>query len=363
MFTMKRYNKPDFSKECFKLAPNAKIEAVAIKGVAPENFHATSVYPEYYKASDCWILPENARMDCVPVLTDEKHIAVKEFRNLEVGDLVIIGRTENCSEGIYLHSNGFIDENKERDVFSFRSGRSRETTFSKDYENLYNLLKYEKEHGNIVWVLGPAVVFDFKSREAMASLIDNGYAHVIFGGNAVATHDLEGALFSTTLGQDIWHQDSKSNGHYHHLEVINKVRKAGSIEQFIEEYNIQDGIMHACVKNNIDYVLAGSIRDDGPLSGVISDVYEAQDQMRNHIINATTVIGLATQLHTIATGNMTPTYTIKDGEVRPVFIYAVDVSEFVLNKLRDRGTLEVTTIVANIQDFLFKLNNKLVSDK
>jgi lysine-ketoglutarate reductase/saccharopine dehydrogenase-like protein (TIGR00300 family) len=363
MFTMAKYNKPDFSKECFLLAPNAKIKPVTKKGVAPENFHATSVYPEYYKINDCWILPENARMDCVPVVIDEKYIVVKEFRNLEIGDQAIVGRRDDGSEGIFLHCNGFVNENKEKDVFSFRSGRSRETTFSKDYENLYDLLKYEKEHGNIVWVLGPAVVFDFKSRAAMASLIDNGYAHTIFGGNAVATHDLEGALFNTALGQDIWDQDSKPNGHYHHLDVINKVRKAGSIEKFIEEYNIKDGIMHACVKNNVNYVLAGSIRDDGPLSGVISDVYEAQDQMRNHIKDATTVIGLATQLHTIATGNMTPTYTIKDGEVRPVFIYAVDVSEFVLNKLRDRGTLEVTTIVANIQDFMFKLNNKLISDK
>jgi lysine-ketoglutarate reductase/saccharopine dehydrogenase-like protein (TIGR00300 family) len=363
MFTMARYNKPDFSKESFKLAPDVRVESVAKKGVAPDNFHATSVYPEYYKVNGCWILPDNARMDCVPVLIDEKHIVVKEFRNLEVGDRAIVGRKEDGSEGIFLHCNGFVNECIEKEAFSFRSGRSRETTFSKDYENLYNLLKYEKEHGNIVWVLGPAVVFDFKSREAMASLIDKGYADVIFGGNAVATHDLEGALFNTALGQDIWHQDSKPNGHYHHLEVINKVRKAGSIENFIEEYNIKDGIMHACVKNSVDYVLAGSIRDDGPLSGVISDVYEAQDQMRKHIRNATTVIGLATQLHTIATGNMTPTYTIKDGEVRPVFIYAVDVSEFVLNKLRDRGTLEVTTIVANIQDFLFKLNNELVSDK
>jgi hypothetical protein len=195
----------------------------------------------------------------------------------------------------------------------------------------------------------------------MASLIDNGYAHAVFGGNAVATHDLEGALFNTALGQDIWSQDSMPNGHYHHLEVINKVRRAGSIEKFIEQYNVKGGIMHACVKNNVSFVLAGSIRDDGPLSDVISDVYEAQNQMRRHIKNATTVIGLATQLHTIATGNMTPSYTVRDGEVRPVFIYAVDVSEFVLNKLRDRGTLEVTTIVSNTQDFLYKLNNRLVS--
>lgn len=363
MFKLPMYKKPDFSMECFKTAPDAKVKEVVIRGVAPDNYHATSVYPEYFKVQGNWILPENTRMDCVSVLLDEGSIAVKEFRKLEVGDKVVVGRTEDGSEGIYLHNSGFQNESREKDAFSFRSGRSRETTFSKDYENLYELLEYEKEHGNIVWVLGPAVVFDSRSRTAMASLIDNGYAHAVFGGNAVATHDLEGALFNTALGQDIWSQASKPNGHYHHLEVINKVREAGSIERFIKEYNIKDGVMHACINNNVDFVLAGSIRDDGPLPCVLSDVYEAQDNMRRHIKNATTVIGLATQLHTIATGNMTPAYTVEAGEVRPVFIYAVDVSEFVLNKLRDRGTLEVTTIVANIQDFLYKLNDRLIINK
>lgn len=363
MFKMPVYKKPDFSSERFKSAPNARVETVSIKGVAPDNYHATSLYPEYYKINDNWILPRETRMDCVPVLVDDNNIEIKEFRNLEVGDRVILGRCDDGSEGIYLYNGGFSEENKERDVFSFRAGRSRETTFSKDYEKLCQLLEHEKDHGNIVWVLGPAVVFDSKSREAMAALIDKGYAHAVFGGNAVATHDLEGAMFNTALGQDIWHQDSKPNGHYHHLEVINKVRRAGSIEKFIEDHNVKDGVIHACVKNNVPYVLAGSIRDDGPLAGVISDVYEAQEQMRKHIKKATTVIGLATMLHTIATGNMTPAYTIKNDEVRPVFIYAIDSSEFVLNKLQDRGSLEVTTIVSNIQDFLFKLNVQLIQGK
>lgn len=363
MFKMPVYKKPDFSEERFKLAPDAKVESVKIKGVAPDHYHATSLYPEYFKINNNWILPEQTRMDCVPVLADDKHIEVKEFRNLEVGDKVILGRSDDGSEGIFLYNEGFLEECRKKDAFSFRAGRSRETTFSRDYENLCDLLEYEKDYGRIVWVLGPAVVFDKKARAAMASLIDNGYAHAVFGGNAVATHDLEGALFNTALGQDIWSQESKPNGHYHHLEIINKVRKSGSIEKFIGEYNVKDGVVHSCVKNNVPYVLAGSIRDDGPLTGVISDVYEAQEQMRYHIKNATTVIGLATMLHTIATGNLTPSYTVRNGEVRPVFIYAVDASEFVLNKLRDRGTLEVTTMVSNVQDFLFKLSIQLIQNK
>lgn len=363
MLNIPKYKKPDFDKEEFRLAPNAKIEKVIRKGVAPEGYHATSVYPEYFKINGQWILAEESRMDCVPVLCSGNRIKIKEFRNLDIGDQVILGRTEDGREGIYLHQTGFLEEDKEKDVFSFRSGRSRETAFSVDYEKLSNLLKHERENGYIIWVLGPAVVFDARARALMEELINRGYVDAVFGGNAVATHDIEGALFNTALGQDIYYQDSKHNGHYHHLDAINKVRRSGSIEKFIEENNVKDGLLYSCVKNKVPFVLAGSIRDDGPLPDVFSSVYDAQDEKRRHTGKATTIICLATQLHTIATGNLTPSYRVINGEVRPVFLYAIDVSEFVLNKLRDRGTLEATTIVSNVQDFLFKLNSLLVEDK
>ncbi|MCT4618193.1 MAG: hypothetical protein N4A62_02260 [Marinisporobacter sp.] len=360
MFKMPKYNHPDFEKKNFQVAPNVKVEKVTKDGVAPENYHVTSMYPEYFKINGKWILATESRMDCVPVIVENGKIEMKEFRNLKVGDGVIIGRTEDGSEGIYLYANGFSEEEKEGDVFAFRSGRSRETAYTKDYEELFELLKHEKENGYIVWVLGPAVSFDYSSRKSMADLIENGYAHAVLAGNAVATHDIEGALFGTALGQDIYNQDSKPNGHYHHLDAINRAKKAGSLEKLVENGDVKNGIVHACIKNHVPMVLAGSIRDDGPLPSVIGNVYDSQEMMRSHARRATTVICLATQLHTIATGNVTPSFTVVDGEVRPVYIYAVDVSEFVLNKLRDRGTLQGKTIVANIQDFLGKLRDKLV---
>ncbi|QXM05412.1 hypothetical protein [Crassaminicella indica] len=360
MFKIPKYKHPDFNKELFLAAPDVKIKRVIKDGVAPNNYHVTSMYPEYFKVNGRWILATESRMDCVPVIIDDETIEMKEFRNLKVGDQVIIGRTEDGSEGIYLHVNGFMEEEKEGDVFAFRTGRSRETAFTKDYEELVELLKYEKENGYIVWVLGPAVSFDYSSRKSMADLINEGYAHAILAGNAVATHDIEGALFGTALGQDIYNQDSKPNGHYHHLDAINKAREMGSLQRLVENGDVKNGIVHACIKNDVPMVLAGSIRDDGPLPNVYSDVYDAQEAMRSHAKRATTVICLATQLHTIATGNVTPSYTVVDGEVRPVYIYAVDVSEFVLNKLRDRGTLQGKTIVANIQDFLGKLRDRLI---
>ena len=172
-------------------------------------------------------------------------------------------------------------------------------------------------------------------------------------GNALATHDLEGSMFHTALGQDIYTQKSQPNGHYNHLDVINRVRKSGSIAQFIDDYHIDNGIMYSCVKHDVPFVLTGSIRDDGPLPEVIGNAYEGQTAMRNMVRKSTTVICLATMLHTIATGNMTPSYRVlEDGTIRPVFLYTVDADEFVVNKLLDRGSLAATTIVTNVQDFI-----------
>ncbi len=238
----------------------------------------------------------------------------------------------------------------------FRQGRSRETSYAKDYDRLVELLRHEKEHGNIVWVMGPAFAFDDGARKAMQALIDNGYCHGLLAGNALGTHDLEGALLHTALGQDIYTQQSQPNGHYNHLDVLNKVRRCGSIPKFIEEYHIDNGIIYGCVKNHVPFVLTGSIRDDGPLPEVYANAYEGASAMRELVRKSTTVICLATMLHTIATGNMTPSFRVMpDGSIRPVYLYAVDAAEFVVNKLLDRGSLSATTMVTNVQDFIGKV--------
>jgi len=362
MMDMPKYTAPDFSQERFANSPDVRTAEVTESGIAPDNYHATSMYPEYYKIGGQWRLIEQTRMDCVPVIraaAADITVEAAEFRRLKPGDRVILGRSDDGTEGIYLHDKGFLPDTRGFDAFAFRCGRTRETSFQRDYENLAGLLRHDRTEGHIVWVLGPAAVFSSDSRKAMEFIIDNGYAHAVFGGNAVATHDLEGAMFNTALGQDIVTGENMHNGHYHHLDAINAANKAGSIPEAVSAYGLRDGVICACVRNGVPFVLAGSLRDDGPLNGVISCMPEAQDAMRAQTKRATAVICLATQLHTIATGNMTPSYAVRNGEIRPVFIYAVDVSEFALNKLRDRGTLEVTTIVANIQDFLFKLTDML----
>lgn len=353
-FKIPEYHHPDFTKPQFMDAPDVDFTVVEKDGVAPDNFHSTSMYPEYFKIGGKWILAEESRMDSSVVICDDGHLAVVENRNLRQGDKVILGRSENCEEGIYMHCNGFVEEGSQLDdKFVFRQGRSRETSYARDYDNLFELLRHEKEFGNIVWVMGPAFSFDYDAREAMSALIRNGYAHGLMAGNALATHDLEGALLHTALGQDIYTQVSQPNGHYNHLDVINKVRRSGSIPQFIEDYNIDNGIIYSCVKHDVPFVLTGSIRDDGPMPEVIGDAYEGQGAMRDLVKNATCVICLATMLHTIATGNMTPSFRVlPDGTIRPVYLYTVDADEFVVNKLLDRGSLSATTIVTNVQDFI-----------
>ncbi len=353
MFQMPVYHKPDFTELQFTEAPDVKIQAADTDGVVPEYFHSTSMYPEYFKINGEWKLAQESRMDACVILRENGILDVVEPRNVKKGDKVILGRSENCEEGIFMHVNGFEEEDKSSgDNFAFRSGRSRETAFSRDYDQLYELLKYEKEHGNVVWVMGPAFSFDADARRAMQKLVENGYVNGILAGNALATHDLEGAHLRTALGQNIYTQKSVPNGHYNHLDVINRVRKSGSIPQFIEDYNISDGIIYSCVKNHVPFVLTSSIRDDGPLPEVIASAYEGQSRMRDVVRKATTVLCLATQLHTIATGNMTPSFRVINGEVRPLYIYSIDISEFVTNKLHDRGSLSAVTMITNVQDFI-----------
>lgn len=351
-FVLPAYHAPDFAAIS---GPDARWAPAPGDGVAPEGYHALSIYPEYFKINGQWRLCEESRMDCVPVLEPDGTLSAKEFRALHLGEHVILGRTERGEEGIYLHTEGFAAEAPKQEAFAFRTGRSRETAQAKDYDELALLLRHERESGKIVWVLGPACSFDAGARDSFARLVQDGYVHALLAGNALATHDLEAAWLGTALGQDIYSQKSMPNGHYNHLDLLNRVRRSGSMGAFLRETGAAGGIIQACTEKNVPMVLTGSIRDDGPLPEVYADVYAGAGAMRDQIRDATTVICLATTLHAIAAGNMTPSFRVRGGQVRPVYFYSVDVSEFALGKLRDRGSLFSRTFVANVQDFIERL--------
>jgi lysine-ketoglutarate reductase/saccharopine dehydrogenase-like protein (TIGR00300 family) len=223
-----------------------------------------------------------------------------------------------------------------------------------NYEELAARVGEEKRRGGyLVWVVGPALVHS-RARADFEWFIRNGYVQAVLAGNAVAVHDIEAAIFGTTLGMSNTGQPTEG-GHGLHMRAINRVRAAGSIERAVETGLIKSGIMHALVSQRVPFVLAGSIRDDGPLPGVHSDTLAAQDAMREHTVKATGAIFVATALHAIAVGNMLPAFYLADSGPAPLMTICVDQTEFVVNKLKDRGTHQAYGVVTNAQDFMHVL--------
>ena len=360
-FEMPKYFPKEFDEK-FDKFPNAKLVEVEEDGISPEGYHALSVFPEYFKINDKWVLALQSRMDTVAVAIDEpgnERVDVVEFRNLKKGDKVVVGRKEDGSEGIYVYTEGFVDKSsKEEATFGFREGRSRETAFSKDYDELYEILKYEKENnGYVTWVLGTATSLDEESDDALARLVENGYANAIFCGTAAVAYDLERAKFKTVEGQEEYLNSQNTRENFY--EVINRVNDYGSIKEYVEKEGIETGFVAAAIRNNVNLVIAGTIRDRYTFNDTYNNVYEAQDEMRRNIKQSSTVIMSSAILFTIATGNMTPSYNEINGEIRPVFMYTVDIQEFAVNKLSDRGTLTAKTMVTNSQDFVKNIDRNL----
>ena len=213
-FVLPPYLPPDFGNPPLSEAPSAIFRPATQAGVLPEDYHATSIYPEYFHLEKSgWHLLEKSRMDCGVVLNGDASLQAKECRHIGAGDLVACGRRENGEDGIYVHADGFALPDRPLEKFSFRTRISRESSFSADYDELYSLLDYERPNGFILWVLGPAVVFDRDARRALVRLIENGFVHGILAGNGLAVHDLEGSLYGTALGRGIYSKQAAPLGH------------------------------------------------------------------------------------------------------------------------------------------------------
>lgn len=358
-FQLPKFTPPNFDSEQFKNSPDVKHAKVLKDGVAPCGFYLTSHLPTYYKFNGEWILPVRSSLNCAAVIKNN-NIIIKELRDLKKDEEVIIADTSDGSEGVFKNS-GLFNNNLLQ-----TTGRAVETSFTNDYNFLYELMEHERKHnGYIVWVMGPSVVFDHDTRLALSALAHAGYVNALLAGNALATHDLEGGYLNTALGQNIYTQESVPMGHYNHLDLLNEVRRAGSIKNFIAEGHVKNGFIKTITELGIPFVLAGSIRDDGPLPEVYQKVTEALTAMKEQTDKATLIICLATMLHSVSAANLASSYRIgKDGSVRPVYIYAVDVTENVTNKIAAaRENVAVHSIVTNVQDFVVNVQNALVSDK
>ena len=347
------YHPPDFTSPPLVNSPEARFAAVPADGVLPEGFFSTSNLPTYIKAGGRWSLPTRPRMDCA-IRRVGATLEVIEPRRLKRGDEIALGLAEDGSEGIYVHSAGFLGGARSANEFRFMSSEvSRERPVN--YEELAARLIEEKTRGGfLIWVAGPALVHS-RARGDFEWFIQQGFVHAVLAGNAVAVHDIEAAIFGTTLGMSSTGQPT-DGGHGLHMRAINQVRAAGSIPGAVEKGLIRGGIMHALVTRKVPFVLAGSIRDDGPLPGVFTDSLAAQDAMREHTVKATGAILIATALHAIAVGNMLPAYhTHYEGVPTPLMTICVDQTEFVVNKLKDRGTHQAYGVVTNAQDFMHVL--------
>ena len=339
---------PDFQSPQLAAAPDARFEPAPADGVLPDGFFSTTNLPTWVKVAGTWKLPHEPRMDAALVLAKDGEVWTREGRRVSRGDKVAIGRAENGTEGIYVHSLDDVDDASE---FKFMTSEvSREKPI--DYSLMAQILLDERDKGGYpIWVTGPALVHS-RARADMVWFIENGFVGALLAGNAVAVHDIEASIFGTTLGmtqQGI----ASSGGHGLHMRAINQVRAAGSIAEAVKRGIVTNGIMHALVTHDIPFVLTGSIRDDGPLPDVITDNIAAQDAMRKHTIKATIALLVATALHAIATGNMLPAFVRNpDGSLRELATICVDSSEFVVSKLKDRGTHQAFGVVTNAQDFM-----------
>jgi len=345
---------PDFSRPPFVGAPEARFVAAPADGVLPEGFYATSNLPTWVREAAGWRMPACPRMDGA-VVPRAGGLEVVEPRRVRAGEAVLIGYAEDGSEGIVVSTEGFLGGAGSANEFRFMATEvSRERPVN--YEELADQLEGERRRGGyLIWVLGPALVHS-RARADLEWFIRAGYVQAVLAGNAVAVHDIEAAMYGTTLGMSDAGRPTRG-GHGMHMRAINRIRAAGSIAAAVRDGLVTHGIMHTLVTQRIPFVLAGSIRDDGPLPEVITDNVAAQDAMRQYTVQATGAIFIATALHAIAVGNMLPAFHLHRGTPEPLMTICVDQTEFVVNKLRDRGTHQAYGVVTNAQDFMHVLRS------
>lgn len=354
-FEMPLFKAPDFTEARFQKFPDVKTALCEKDGVCPGNFFITSHRPLYYKVDGEFKLPDVSSLNCCCVIEDGEPV-VTELHDVKKGNAVVQGNSEDGSEGIYTYKEGYPDLYK-------KTPSSVEQSFTGKYRLLLNLLEHEKNNGGkILWVMGPSVIFDYDSRNVLSSLAEHGYIHGLLGGNAVATHDLEGGYLNTALGQNIYTQKSAPMGHYNHLDLLNAVRRAGSIDEFIREGHVKNGFMKTLNKLGIPFALAGSVRDDGPLPEVHGNIYDAIHATKKLTDEATLIICLATILHSVSTANLASSYhKMEDGTVRPVFLYSVDIHENIVHKVAAaREGFGIYGMITNVQDFLANVHNGLI---
>ena len=328
---------------------DAKLEPVLQNGVAPDDFYVTTIYPTEVRIKGEWIRILNHRMDgaIAVVQTPEGPVArCKLLRDLELGESVVVDVA-----GIRTVRKTGAREQRNNQEFSFMSsGVSSERRVELVVEQVAWELRQIRDRGGKVVVTAGPVVIHTGGGEHLTRLIREGYVQGLLGGNAIAVHDMEQAFMGTSLGVDMKRGVAVRGGHRHHLKTINTIRRYGSIAKAVEQGALQGGIFYECVKHNVPFALAGSIRDDGPLPDTQMDLIKAQEEYAKLLEGAEMILMLSTMLHSIGVGNMTPA---------GVKMVCVDINPAVVTKLSDRGSVESTGVVTDVGLFLSLLTKHL----
>ena len=307
--------------------------------VAPEGFYSTTNHPTHIHFNNTWIPVENMKMDAL-IVVDKKNMKAKCLvqGKLMPGDTVVVGE-----EGVRVD---FPERPREMGVFEFMGGdvSSERPSLTLIRRVAAEILQMKKNGKKVALVGGPAIIHSGAS-DAVAAMIREGYIDLLFAGNALAVHDLEHNIFGTSLGMNLKSGELMTGGHRHHLYTINKIMEAGSIYAAVQSGLVTGGIMYECIKNDVPFVLAGSIRDDGPLPDVIQNTIQAQDEMRKYIVDPDLgmMLMVATLLHSIAVGNLLPSH---------VKTICVDINPASVTKLMDRGTSQAIGMVSDAGIFL-----------
>jgi lysine-ketoglutarate reductase/saccharopine dehydrogenase-like protein (TIGR00300 family) len=318
-------------------------------GCAPEDFYSTTNHRTYARHGGRWLEVQRQRMDAVIVIADGA-ATCRKLRDIKVGDAIVCG-----NDGIRV-----VPEFKERDRHGFAfmtneisSERRVETSIGKIADMMRDVrggsADRKRGDGKIVFVMGPVAVHT-GGVSYFSELVRLGYVDAVLSGNALAVHDVEHTLFGTSLGVDLKAGVPVKEGHRNHMRAINTINRAGGIEAAVAKGVLTSGIMYELVKHDVPYVLAGSIRDDGPLIDTVMDLVEAQERYAAALANAKLVIMLSTMLHGIGVGNMLPSW---------VRVVCVDINPAVVTKLADRGSSQTIGIVTDVGLFLHQLAERL----
>jgi lysine-ketoglutarate reductase/saccharopine dehydrogenase-like protein (TIGR00300 family) len=321
---------------------DAELRTVERDRCAPEDFYSTTNHRTHVRIGDHWIETENQRMDAM-IVVHEGRAYCRRLRDLRQGDRIVVGM-----RGIRV-----TPESKERDRLSFAfmsNGISSERQVETAVRQTAALVRSAVEQKlKVVAVAGPVVVHT-GGVTGLAALIRGGSVHAVLSGNALGVHDVEASLFGTSLGVRLEDGRQEEYGHRNHMRAINAIYRAGSVRQAVECGRLRSGVLYECVRAGIPFVLAGSLRDDGPLPDTITDMNAAQDAYAAELKGAGLVLCLGSMLHSIATGNMLPSW---------VKIVCVDINPAVATKVSDRGTGQAVGVVADVGLFLDLLSKAL----